>query len=99
MTKMRLESHKLMKERGKLNILQIVDCQCSTCFKLEDEYHCIIECQQYNEWRQLCLPLSLFVNPSMFKLIKFLDNIKGKELRNFGIFCHKVFNYYNENIL
>jgi len=42
MTKMRLESHNLMKERGKLNILEIVDCQCSACFKLEDEYHCII---------------------------------------------------------
>jgi len=67
-----------MKERGKLNILEKVDHQCSTCFKHEDEYHCIIECQRYNEWRQLYLPESLYVDPSMFKLMRFLYNIKGK---------------------
>jgi len=68
MTKMRLGSHKLMKERGKLSILEIEDRQCSTCFKLEDEYHCIKKCQRYNEWRQLYLPESLYADPSMFKI-------------------------------
>jgi len=86
-------------ERGRWKKLEIMDRQCSTCFKLEDEYHIIIECSLYVSWRKLYLPKNLCINPCMFKLVKFLDNVKGKELRNFGIYCHKVFKYYSENIL
>ena len=35
----------------------------------------------------------------MFNLINFIDTIKKKDLRNFGIYCHKVFKHYNENVL
>ena len=36
----------------------------------------------------------------MFNLINFIDTtIKNKDLRNFGIYCHKVFKHYNENIV
>ena len=98
-SKLRLGCHNLMIERGRWKKLEIMDRQCSTCFKLEDEYHIIIECSLYVSWRKLYLPKNLYINPCMFKLVKFLDNVKGKELRNFGIYCHKVFKYYSENIL
>jgi len=79
-TKMRLGSHNFMIERGSWNNPEVIDRQCSTCFKLEEEYHCIIECQRYNEWRQLYL----YVKPSMFKkLIQFLKEKKLGILASF----------------
>ena len=98
-TKIRIGSHNFMIERGRWNKLELIDRQCSTCFKLEDEYHVIIECPLYHNIRKIFLPKYLYCNPSMFKLIEFIDNAKGIELRNFGIYCHKMCKYYNENII
>jgi len=88
-----------MIEHGRWKNLEIMDRQRSTCFKLEDEYHIIIECSLYVSWRKVYLPKNLYINPCMFKLVKFLDNIKVTDLRNFGIYCHKVYRYYSKNIL
>ena len=99
LTKIRLGSHNFMVERGRWNNLELIDRQCSNCYKVEDEYHIIMECPLYKEWRNIYLPSSLLKKPSMFNLINFIDTIKNKDLRSFGIYCHKVFKYYNENIL
>ena len=98
-TKIRIGSHNLMIERGRWSKLELIDRQCSTCFKLEDEYHVIVECPLYHNIRKTFLPKYLYCNPSMFKLIEFIDSAKGIELRNFGIYCHKICKYYNENII
>ena len=99
LTKIRLGSHNLMVERGRWKNLELIDRQCSNCYAVEDEYHIIMECPLFKEWRKNYLPSSLIQKPSMFNLINFIDTIKNKDLRNFGIYCHKVFKHYNENVL
>ena len=99
LSKLRLGSHNLMIERGRWMKLEVVDRECFTCGKLDDELHCITECSLYIKWRKQFLPKWLYTNPSMHKLVHFLDYVNGKELRNFGIFCHKVINYIQNSII
>ena len=98
-TKFRLGSHNLMIERGRWLNLEVVDRQCMVCNKIEDEYHVIVECTLYVEWRKKYVPKSLTKNPSMFKFIKLLNNLKDNELRLFGLFCNKILDYYSKYII
>ena len=79
--------------------LEVVDRECFKCGKLDDELHCITECSLYVKWRKQFIPKWLYTNPSMYKLLNFLVYVKGKELKNFGIFCHKVINYIQSYII
>ena len=99
LTKIRLGSHNLMIERGRWQKIDIIERQCFTCGKLDDELHAIAECKLYTSWRRQYLPKWLYDKPSMFKLINFLDSAKNKDIRNFGIFCHKVIDYVHKYII
>ncbi len=99
LTKLRLGSHNLMIERGRWMKLEVKDRECSTCGKLDDELHFITECELYTVWREKYIPRWLYVRPSMYKLVSFLDNVKENELRNFGLYCYKAFNYIQNNIV
>ena len=79
--------------------LEVKDRECSTCGKLDDELHFITECELYTVWREKYIPRWLYVRPSMYKLVSFLDNVKENELRNFGLYCYKAFNYIQNNIV
>ena len=99
LTKLRLGSHNFLIERGRWVKLEIVDRQCLTCGKLDDELHVLTECKLFTNWRSSFLPNWLYNKPSMYKLISFLDTVKDNELRKLGIFCHKVFDYILKNIV
>ena len=98
-TKFRLGSHNLMIERGRWLKLELIDRECTSCGKLDDEFHVLTECRLYTTWRKKYLPNWLYNRPSMHKLVTFLDNVKGKQLINFGLYCHKVNDYINKNII
>ena len=60
-TKIRLSSHLFYIERGRWSKpkIEAVNRICDTCFVLEDEYHCIIECPKFtNERKIVCLVTS-----------------------------------------
>ena len=88
-----------MIERGRWLKLELIDRECTSCGKLDDELHVLTECSLYTTWRKKYLPNWLYNRPSMYKLVTFLDNVKGKQLINFGLYCHKVNDYINKNIL
>ena len=79
--------------------LEVIDRECNACGKLEDEFHVITECKLYSIWRKKYLPKSLYIRPSMYKLVNFLDSVKNQDLRDFGIFCFKVFDYISKNVI
>ena len=99
LAKFRLGSHNLMIERGRWKKLEVADRECFHCGKLDDELHAITECNLFRIWRTQYLPKWLYTRPSMYKLLNFMDNVKDNELRNFGIFCHKVLDYINKNVI
>ena len=99
LSKFRLGSHNLMIERGRWRKLELVDRQCFNCGQLDDELHAITACKLFKNLRTKYLPKWLYTRPSMYKLIIYMDNVKGNELKNFGIFCHKVLDYIDKNII
>ena len=88
-----------MIERGRWAKLELIDRQCFTCGKIDDELHAIAECKLYTLWRKKYLPKSLYEKPSMYKLLHFIDNAQNTELRNLGIFWHRVFDYIHKNVI
>ena len=69
------------------------------CRKLGDEYHAVIECKRYEEFRKLYIPQHLLIRPNMLKFIQFLNTDNIVEIRSFGKFCHRLFNYYDKNVI
>ena len=98
-TKFRLGSHNLMIERGRWTNKELIDRECNLCGKLEDEYHAVIECPRYQEFRKMYIPQYLLIRPNMFKFIQFLNTDNPYELRSFGKFCHSLFKYYETNVV
>ena len=93
-SKFRLSSHSFMTERGrwchpKLEVERRV---CAICNVLEDEYHVVASCTRFSDLRKKFVSqnLDLLVNPSMFKLLQFLNWATEKGMKMFGIFCPKV---------
>ena len=98
-TKLRLGSHNLMIERGRWKKKELIDRECSLCGKLEDEYHAVLECPRYEEFREAYIPHYLLRRPSMFKFIEFLNTLNPNEMRSFGKFCYRLRRYYETNVL
>ena len=102
LSKIRLGSHNFMIERGRWQHPKInyPKRTCIICNEIEDEYHVIMVCQRTAELRKKYLPRHLYVRPSMFKFINFVNTATGMSLRNFSIFCHKLVIWYDKsNIL
>ena len=99
-TRFRLGSHNFMVERGRWQRpkLDFINRKCDLCLIVEDEYHISIECPRFETLRIRYLPRYLLVRPNMFKFINFINNVEGRNLKLFGIFCHKVLTDYCNNI-
>ena len=101
LARIRLGSHNFMVERGRwvrpkiAYELRI----CQQCEDIEDEYHVTMICTRFTTLRKRFLPKELYSNPSMYKFINFINTCKEKDLKYYGIFCHKVFIQYNESFV
>ena len=72
LTRLRLSSHRLEVETGrwaKPNVIPFENRLCSTCQRLQDEFHFIFECSRYHDLRISLIPKYYRIRPSMFKLI------------------------------
>ena len=101
LTKLRLGSHNLMVERGRWTrpITDFNQRLCSECLEIEDEYHVVLRCRRFAILRKKYIPNSLVQKPSMFEFIKLINTEDENKLRKLGIFCHKAFNEYNNEVL
>ena len=100
-SRLRLGSHSFMVERGwwqrpKVDFLARL---CEECGDIEDEYHMILTCPRFIKHRKKYLPLRLYNKPSMFSLINFLNEMEGKDLRMFGLFCYNILKEYNSKFI
>ena len=87
-----------MIERGRwLNILP-KDRLCTLRNKLEDEFHVICECPQYDTCRKLYIRLYYVRKPSMVKLIQLLNTDNTIEMQKLAIFMKRVFISYKDVI-
>ena len=97
-SRIRLGSHNFMIERGRWTrpITHHTHRLCKTCDELEDEMHIFLECERYTDLRRKYLSSKLYTNPSMFKLIDYIQKAEGKTLTDLAIFCSKVLKDYDE---
>ena len=94
LTRLRLSSHRLEVETGrwaKPNAIPFENRLCSTCQKLEDEYHFILECTRYNNLRTAFIPNYYRIRPNMFKLIELFSSNSKKIKRNIALYVFKAF--------
>ena len=100
-SRMRLGSHNVMIEHGRWqrHKVEYPERMCEECRVIEDEYHIIVECKRFHSFRKRLLPKFLIERPNMYKLITFINTTSGKNLKDFGLFCHKVLLHYNNNVL
>ena len=100
-TKIRLSSHLFYIERGRWSKpkIEAVNRICDTCFVLEDEYHCIIECPKFTNERKSCLPSNLLKKPSMFDFVRFFKCTDKNMFHKIGLLCYKIMKAYKTQYL
>ena len=97
LTKLRLGSHNLLIERGRWSNIAFENRKCLLCNEIEDEYHFVVVCIKFHELRIKYLPKLLYLRPSMFKFVNFLNSRNVSDLKKLGLFLHHAFNLYNKD--
>ena len=90
-TKYRLSAHLLMIEKGRFTHIPRENRFCFCCqMEVEDEYHFILKCPLYLEYRKLYIKKYYWYRPSMYKLLQLLSTENVSELCNIGKFLQKA---------
>ena len=99
-TKYRLSAHLLMIEKGRFTQLAREQRLCIFCHSdVEDEYHFIIKCSLYHEYRKLYIKKYYWHKPSMYKLLQLLSTENTTELSNLGKYLLKAEMLRNQIVL
>ena len=97
LSKIRLGSHNFWIERGrwskpkKKDHLRI----CTDCRKIEDEYHCFIECPRFKPYTKK-LPANLLKKPSMYVFIKTLNTTEPATMKRLATVCSDILLNYEK---
>ena len=84
-------------ERGRWSNIAFENRKCLLCNEIEDEYHFVVVCIKFHELRIKYLPKLLYLRPSMFKFVNFLNSKNVSDLKKLGLFLHHAFNLYNKD--
>ena len=92
--KFRLSSHNLKIESGRFHNVTRRNRICNLCQlqDIEDEFHFILKCPIYNEYRQKFVKRYYRTRPSVFKLTQLLSTNNIKELNNLGKYLYFAYN-------
>ena len=99
LTRLRVSSHRLEVETGrwhKPNKIPKHERKCQLCKSLEDEFHFIIECPLYHDFRELLINKYFWRRPNILKFIELMQSENVKIMRNLSIFLFKSFKKRNE---
>ena len=101
LTKIRLSSHTFFCERGRWgpNSLVINERKCIICNKIENEFHCLIECPKFNNERRGLLTNDLILNPNFCNFIKYFTASDFKTQRKLALLCFKIHKEYKEQLV
>ena len=87
--KLKLTSHALAIETGRYNKTNRNDRKCLNCSDyVEDEFHFILVCPKYNEYRLRFLKKYYWEKPLMFNLLQLFNSEKFSESCNSGRFFY-----------
>ena len=88
LARFRLSSHNLNIEQGRYRNIHRDQRICESCNlnDIEDEFHFILKCTLYNDFRRELIKPYYFKRPNVFKLIQLLTTENMKELNKLGKF-------------
>ena len=98
LTKIRLSSHLFYIERGRWesNMLDVKNRKCIICNKVEDEFHCLVECPKFNNERRGLLTSDLENNPCFYWFVKYFQTSDLKIQRKLALLCYKIQKEYKQ---
>jgi hypothetical protein len=98
--KMRLSSHQLNIETGRHSNIARQERKCRVCNTndIEDEYHFILICPQYELLRKTYIKRCYYNKPSMYKFIDLLKSSNIQVLNKLAIYCNKAFDIRKQSL-
>ena len=86
-------SHRLGIETGRWQRPQIPreNRKCSACNKIDDEYHFLLECTLFTDYRKKFIKQYFWKRPSMLKCTQLLNSNNKKDLRNVAKYIWRCF--------
>ena len=99
LTRLRVSSHRLKIESGrwhKPNSIPLNERKCATCNTLEDEYHFIIECPNYLEYRRIHIKQYYWKHPNMIKFLELIGTENIKDIIQLAKYIFKSFKLRND---
>ena len=101
LSRLRMSSHRLQIEAGRWNRpirTPVNERKCSSCNKLEDEFHFVLECDLYSDLRRNLIHRKYWIRPNMEKFISLINSTNRSEIRKLGLFIYKAFDIRNDNV-
>ena len=62
---------------------------CPECNILDDEFHCVLECTKYLDWRRKYIKKYYYRRPSMLKFVQLLTSADKKTIQGLAMFLNK----------
>ena len=94
LTKLRVSSHRLAVETGRWNKpvqIPFNDRKCRICSVLDDEFHFVLECKQFEELRKKYIPRYYRIRPNMVRFVELINNTTENTIRNLSMFVYYAF--------
>ena len=101
LTKLRLSSHRLFIESGRWNSPQPTpreERKCTICNILEDEFHFLLECRMYDEFRYSFIKPYYARRKSIQKTVELLQSTNKNMLKNLAVYIFKGFEIFRQRI-
>ena len=76
-------------EVGKTKSYPLLERLCTTCQKLEDEFHFVLECTEYNDLRNLYFLQFYRFRPNIYKIVELFSSNNKKCIRNLLVYAKR----------
>ena len=99
LSRLRTSSHRLEIEAGRWSRpvrKPIAERLCFLCNTLEDEFHFILECPVYSDFRSQYIKKKFWKRPNMLKFIELMTSENQAVLQKLACYIHKSFELRNE---
>ena len=93
MARLLVSSHSLHIESGRWTrpVTLRNERKCTSCNKIEDEFHFLLECSRYHDIRKKLIPAYYWQSCSMYKFVKLIQCTDKKVIKGLAKFIHEAF--------
>ena len=99
LSRLRLSTHRLAIETGRWNKptrIPLDERKCQVCNRLEDEFHFILECQLFQEYRKPYIKKYYWNRPNVIKLVELLKSENLSTVKRLATYIYESFAKRNE---